>query len=392
MSAFRRCLILCLAAAGPVSAGGREDFDAAYGRYRELAAEERYAEALPFARRAHDLGMSLYGRQHRNTAALAFNLGKSLRHGGEAAEAVKVLRSALSDFERLYGKNAIELVDPLVELGNALAQQADGISPRRHYTRALQLVERHAGRNSKLYGDVALEAGATLLFSRHAGESPVFLENARSAYFGAGAPGEAGGGAAALYLGKYHLQAGDAEKAGPFLKEALLIAERAGDAAGSLLEVTHTLLVAVHSELGNEEGATAHSLAVARLLPADASAADRLLYSPSPEYPRQARRLHRSGSAIIAFTVDESGRVRDPVVVGADGGEGFEQAALNAIRRFRYAPRLVNGEPIPAEGVEFRFQFEGGERPALRTCQKFVTRRFLFAGAYNQYIQHPCLP
>ena len=52
------------------------------------------------------------------------------------------------------------------------------------------------------------------------------------------------------------------------------------------------------------------------------------------------------------------GFVRNPKVVASEGGPNFEAAALEAVEKFRYAPRFVDGEAVAVPAVLNRVVFE----------------------------------
>jgi periplasmic protein TonB len=68
--------------------------------------------------------------------------------------------------------------------------------------------------------------------------------------------------------------------------------------------------------------------------------------SPAPDYPESALAQHIAGTVLLQFTVDEHGETRDIHVLEANPPGVFDRAATNAIRRWRYAPMLVNGTPV----------------------------------------------
>jgi TonB family protein len=70
------------------------------------------------------------------------------------------------------------------------------------------------------------------------------------------------------------------------------------------------------------------------------------LKSDPPEYPQAAMARGVSGSVTLAYTVDVKGEPRDVHVVEATPPGVFDHAALNAVKRWRYAPTLVNGAPV----------------------------------------------
>ncbi len=78
-----------------------------------------------------------------------------------------------------------------------------------------------------------------------------------------------------------------------------------------------------------------------------------------PLYPPSALRRHLQGYVILEFTVTETGAVEAPRVVEARPAGVFERAALRAIRRWRFRPRLRNGRPVAVrvrEKLEFRLR------------------------------------
>ena len=77
-----------------------------------------------------------------------------------------------------------------------------------------------------------------------------------------------------------------------------------------------------------------------------------------PEYPARALNRGIEGWVELEFTVDEQGNVVEPRVVRADPESVFDRAALRAVRKFKYNPKVVNGDPVRQTGIRFLFQFE----------------------------------
>ncbi len=78
----------------------------------------------------------------------------------------------------------------------------------------------------------------------------------------------------------------------------------------------------------------------------------------SPVYPRRALQRGIEGFVIVEFTVTKQGAVRDPIVVEANPEGIFEQAAVDAAMKFKYKPRVVNGEATEVSGVQNRITFQ----------------------------------
>ena len=78
----------------------------------------------------------------------------------------------------------------------------------------------------------------------------------------------------------------------------------------------------------------------------------------APIYPRRAQTRGIEGYVVLEFVVTKTGAVRDPVVVEAKPPGIFDRAATNAALKFKYKPKVVNGEPIEVAGVRNRITFE----------------------------------
>lgn len=76
----------------------------------------------------------------------------------------------------------------------------------------------------------------------------------------------------------------------------------------------------------------------------------------APIYPRRALERGWEGEVIVAFTVTRQGTVKDVMVLESTRSL-FNQAAIDAAQKFKYKPRVVNGEPIEVAGVKNRIAF-----------------------------------
>jgi len=80
------------------------------------------------------------------------------------------------------------------------------------------------------------------------------------------------------------------------------------------------------------------------------------LVKVAPRYPMRAAQRRLEGYVIVEFVVTTSGAVKDVVVVESTS-ELFEAAAIEAARKFKYKPRMVDGQPIEVSGVQNRITF-----------------------------------
>jgi protein TonB len=77
----------------------------------------------------------------------------------------------------------------------------------------------------------------------------------------------------------------------------------------------------------------------------------------APVYPRRALQRGLEGHVIVEFTVTRQGTVKDVVVVESTSSV-FDRAAVQAASKFKYKPRVVNGEPIEVPGVRNKITFK----------------------------------
>lgn len=77
----------------------------------------------------------------------------------------------------------------------------------------------------------------------------------------------------------------------------------------------------------------------------------------APAYPSRAQTRGIEGWVLLSFTVTETGAVINPQVMDAEPKGVFDRAAKNAVERFKYKPRVVNGQAQAVHGVEHLITF-----------------------------------
>ena len=78
----------------------------------------------------------------------------------------------------------------------------------------------------------------------------------------------------------------------------------------------------------------------------------------APIYPRRAQTRGITGYCIVEYTVTRSGSIRDPKPVDCQPSGVFESASVKASLKFKYKPRVVDGEAIEVAGVQNKFTYE----------------------------------
>jgi len=65
-----------------------------------------------------------------------------------------------------------------------------------------------------------------------------------------------------------------------------------------------------------------------------------------PRYPMAARRMGQSGQVLLRLFVDQEGAVREVTVVRAEPSGVFEDAAVEAVRKWRFFPAVAHGAAV----------------------------------------------
>jgi protein TonB len=79
-----------------------------------------------------------------------------------------------------------------------------------------------------------------------------------------------------------------------------------------------------------------------------------LIQKTIPVYPPIAKAMRLEGTVVLQATISKAGTIENLHVIGGPGP--LQQAALDAVRTWRYRPYLLNGEPVEVETtVNFMF-------------------------------------
>lgn len=85
-----------------------------------------------------------------------------------------------------------------------------------------------------------------------------------------------------------------------------------------------------------------------------------MLSGKPPRYPIESRRKHEQGTVVLALTLGIDGAVKEISIARSSGFARLDEAAREAVRRWRWAPITRNGEPVMVRGVvEIPFVLQG---------------------------------
>lgn len=82
-----------------------------------------------------------------------------------------------------------------------------------------------------------------------------------------------------------------------------------------------------------------------------------LVVGVAPIYPARALSRGLEGYVDLSFTVTSVGTVKDPVVIQSTDSM-FDRAAIRAVLKYKYKPRVNDGVPVNTPNIETRISFE----------------------------------
>lgn len=77
----------------------------------------------------------------------------------------------------------------------------------------------------------------------------------------------------------------------------------------------------------------------------------------SPSYPSTAASRGIEGFVELSFSVSSSGKVEDIKIINSEPRNVFDKVAKQALKKWRYQPKMVAGEAVGMEGLQIRLDF-----------------------------------
>lgn len=85
--------------------------------------------------------------------------------------------------------------------------------------------------------------------------------------------------------------------------------------------------------------------------PVSVDLSTKLVSGKPPRYPIESRRHKEQGTVVLRLTLGLDGGVEAISVAQSSGFDRLDQAALDAVRRWRWSPTLQGGQPVQVRGM-----------------------------------------
>ena len=361
----RRILLVCYLCAilFLLAAGGSASSVLAQGLAEDYQAYQTAVKAGAPPDEIRRLAEKVYKAAPADKPALkgpaAYNLAKAEQAMGEGEAAFAHLAESVELMREAFGEYDLRLLDPYWDYGRALLRNASSDRALRYLGLASDVVDHNAGRvdpRISLFLDLdRIRISSIRPDPRH---MRAFIHRLESHLDRAGADRPYFEGMLDFWRGKELLARKNRRAAATrFARSIELLLQRLDESDETILMVRAFHLQALE-EAGRSDEATAECVAIAEARSDEENAKFVPLYKVQPVYPRGALQAGQQGYSIVSLTVTPEGRTADWKIVDSSPRGTFDRAALEAVKKFRYAPRIVDGAPVVTTGVTYKFTFK----------------------------------
>lgn len=77
----------------------------------------------------------------------------------------------------------------------------------------------------------------------------------------------------------------------------------------------------------------------------------RMISATPPSYPLESRRSQEQGTVVLSVMLGIDGRVANVSISHSSGSPRLDKAALSAVKHWRWAPMIRNGNPVLVQGL-----------------------------------------
>ena len=264
----------------------------------------------------------------------------------DVAAARERLASEIEAVEQDEGKTSPSLIPLLADYADLVGEPGSPGKQIAQYRRAIRISEAHYGADAIAHAELLLRAGEG------------YLKDAEEIFASTAGDDDAMTGLARFYLGRVEFSGKNFRRSAEYLESALNGFPGTSDEDRKYQLLIHSLLVADYEYLGDDTAATRHCRAIGAGNMLDPDQDYLPIFRVAPVYPASALKSRSQGHVDLAFTVTDEGRVDDIQVVGGKSSQALRKAAIDAVRKFRYAPRYEGGVPIAVDNVKTRITFE----------------------------------
>ena len=365
-----------LLAAHPAMATDDDEvrFNEAYREFVAAVASGDTGRSIATGKATLDIGSSFLKPGDPRRAEIKHDYAYALIIGGRAEEGREILEDSIDALIKSSGKKSPELISAYVAMASTYSGFGKESQQLRWYKRALSLVSSNFGKDGIDYANVAYLTGTRVYDESQSPIGEKYLKQALAIYESKLGVASKEAGLASYQLGRIAFFRHDSREVTEYLLQALSSFEGDDTTDQQQRLKIHAMLVQAYEALDESDNATRHCVAIGRENQLAPNQDFVPLFVVTPQYPHTQWRNGVEGHVVLSFTVDEFGFVKNPEVIETLSSptgrrsfrssfrdpvehQSFEASALEALQRYRYAPRFVDGVAVATKGVTTRTNF-----------------------------------
>ncbi|MBD1388645.1 TonB family protein [Neiella sp. HB171785] len=359
-----RVIILFLTLLASVNAYSQSDltFSQAYQKFNQAYQANNLSERIKYGKIAYELGIEKYGEKAKTSYVLALNWAVSLveeNNRKSARKRVELFQYVIEGYKTIYGQDSEKLIEPYIYYKQAIV--AARPKEKRQYLQSvisgLEVINKKVEQGSLTQAYIAQVIADTYGKIGDAQTAGEWYQSSYDIYKEQLPENDYRLGIAAFNMGKSSLRQRSFYEAKQYFEQALLgfISE---DGRNHKYELsTRAFLVSTLEKMGDSDEATEHVVALGKITPWKPNQRHQPLYRVQPRYPRKALDKGIDGWVALSFTISPTGNVEDIDVVESSN-RLFEKPSKDALAKWRYAPKFVDGKAVKSEKLNVRLDFK----------------------------------
>ena len=352
-------LFFCLITAAQEEAQGEvqvsKEFTKTYRAYNAAYSQRNFVRAAELARKTLNLAVAELGPEHEKIPVLQINLAHALIITGEMEQAEPILLEAKAEMIKQLGPDSPDLITIHEDHAKIYASKQELDKAREELDTIISIITKQSGDRAPGIANVLVQQAAIHIAQENVDEGEAAYLEALAIYDENFGKGNVRSADVISLLGDIDLTRQEFDKAEQKYLEALRIYEDNLLEDDPIVLASHSRLARLYVALRDDKFAGHADQVILYTPDKDGPAAP--LYVMQPRYPVFEDGTRPTGWALVEFTVTTDGRVLNPGIVESRPGGLFDQVTLDVTPKWRFKPKVVDGQRVDQEHTRVRLVF-----------------------------------
>lgn len=352
-------LFFCVITAAQEEAQGEvqvsKEFTKTYRAYNAAYSQRNFVRAAELARKTLDLAVAELGPEHEKIPVLQINLAHALIIIGETEQAEPILLEAKAEMIRQLGADSPDLITIHEDHAKIYANKQELDEARGELDAIISIITKQSGDRAPGIANVLVQQAAIHIAQENVDKGEAAYLQALEIYNEKFGKDNIRSADVISLLGDIDLTRQEFLKAEQKYLEALRIYEDNLLEDDPIVLANHSRLAKLYVALRDDKFA-GHADKVIRYTP-DKDGPAVPLFVMQPRYPVFEDGARPAGWALVEFTVTADGRVLNPGIVESRPGGLFDQVTLDVTPKWRFKPKVVDGQRVDQEHTRVRLVF-----------------------------------